>query len=230
MPFSPEHPPKLVVFDLDNTLIACDSSQLWIDYLYEEGVVTDPFYKEENDRMVAEYHKGTLDIAAYLRAVTPAIYGIDPERLDELLNDFAERWIRPKFYREGLERIERAKALGIPVQIISATCTYIVKPIAERLGVPGDHVIGIDLVTDEKGRLTGEILGVPSFREGKVERVQEVLSRYGLEPQDMLFFTDSRNDLPLALYAGATEVVDPDPVLLDKAKEMGWPVHEWHVV
>ena len=76
MPFSPEHPPKLVVFDLDNTLIACDSSQLWIDYLYEEGVVTDPFYKEENDRMVAEYHKGTLDIAAYLRAVTPAIYGI----------------------------------------------------------------------------------------------------------------------------------------------------------
>lgn len=37
MPFSPEHPPKLVVFDLDNTLIACDSSQLWIDYLYEEG-------------------------------------------------------------------------------------------------------------------------------------------------------------------------------------------------
>lgn len=230
MPFSPEHPTKLVVFDLDNTLIACDSSQLWIDYLYEEGVVTDPFYKEENDRMVAEYHKGTLDIAAYLRAVTPAVYGIEPERLNVLLNDFAERWIRPKFYREGLERIERAKALGIPVQIISATCTYIVKPIAERLGVLGDHVIGIDLVTDEKGRLTGEILGVPSFREGKVERVQEVLSRYGLKPEDMLFFTDSRNDLPLALYAGATEVVDPDPVLREKAKEMGWPVHEWHVV
>ena len=228
MPFSPEHPPKLVV--LDNTLIACDSSQLWIDYLYEEGVVTDPFYKEENDRMVAEYHKGTLDIAAYLRAVTPAIYGIDPERLDELLNDFAERRIRPHFYREGLERIERAKALGIPVQIISATCTYIVKPIAERLGVPGDNVIGIDMVTDDEGRITNEIDGIPSFREGKVERVQEVLARYGLKPGDMLFFTDSRNDLPLALYAGATEVVDPDPVLLEKAKEMGWPVHEWHVM
>ena len=71
MPFSPEHPPKLVVFDLDQTLIACDSSQLWIDYLYDEGIVTDPRFKEENDRMVAEYHKGTLDIAAYLRAVTP---------------------------------------------------------------------------------------------------------------------------------------------------------------
>ena len=203
MPFSPENLPKLVVFDLDQTLIACDSSQLWIDYLYDEGIVTDPVYKEENNRMLEEYHKGTLDIAAYLRAVTPAIYGIEPERLDVLLNDFAERWIRPKFYREGLERIERAKALGIPVQIISATCTYIVKPIAERLGVPGDHVIGIDLVTGEDGRLTGEILGVPSFREGKVERVQEVLSRYGLKPEDMLFFTDSRNDLPLALYAGA---------------------------
>ena len=90
-------------------------------------------------------------------------------------------------------------------------------------------MIGIDLVTGEDGRLTSEILGVPSFQEGKVERVQEVLRRYGLKPEDMLFFTDSRNDLPLALYAGATEVVDPDPVLLEKAKEMGWPVHEWHV-
>ena len=96
--------------------------------------------------------------------------------------------------------------------------------------MPGDNVIGIDMVTDDEGRITNEIDGIPSFREGKVERVQEVLARYGLKPEDMLFFTDSRNDLPLALYAGATEVVDPDPVLREKAKEMGWPVHEWHVV
>ena len=41
---------------------------------------------------------------------------------------------------------------------------------------------------------------------------------------------DPRNAPPLVLYAGATEVVDPDPVLLEKAKEMGWPVHERHVV
>lgn len=228
MPFSVERPPRLVVFDLDYTLIAGDSSQLWIDFLYDEGLVTDPHYKEENDRLILEYHKGTLDMVEYLRAVTPCVTAIDPVKLPAVIDKFVEKCIRPIRYREGLERIAAAKAQGIPVQILSASCSYIVKPIAAMLGV--EDAIGIDMVTDDEGRITSEILGVASFKEGKVVRVKECLARLGLEPEDMLFYTDSHNDLPLARFAGATEVVRPDPVLLAEAKEKGWPVHDWHVV
>ena len=33
-------PPKLVVFDLDHTLIACDATILWTEFLYEKKIVT----------------------------------------------------------------------------------------------------------------------------------------------------------------------------------------------
>lgn len=228
MPFSAEKPPRIVVFDLDDTLIAGDSTQMWLTYLYDEGVVTDPRYREVNDRMIADYAKGTLDIFEYERNVMPAVSHLAPEEVDALVRRFAETKIRPLVYREGIERIDRAKALGIPVQIISATCTFIVRPIAEILGV--ENVIGVDMKTDAEGRLTGKIDGVPSFREGKVVRMKAVLERLGIDPEDMLFFTDSRNDLPLARFAGAAEVVSPDPVLRKEAEEKSWPIHAWHKV
>lgn len=37
-------PPKLVVFDLDKTLIAGDSTILWTEWLYEKGLVKDPIW------------------------------------------------------------------------------------------------------------------------------------------------------------------------------------------
>ena len=56
--------PLAAVFDLDHTLIAGDATIGWTEYLYERGVVTDPVFREINERMKASYHAGTLDIAA----------------------------------------------------------------------------------------------------------------------------------------------------------------------
>ncbi len=51
--------PGILVFDLDNTLIAEDSTQLWLRFLYKAGVVADPRYREANDRMLRDYRAGT---------------------------------------------------------------------------------------------------------------------------------------------------------------------------
>ena len=37
----------------------------------------------------------------------------------------------------------------------------------------------------------------------------------------------SRNDLPLALASGDCVAVNPDPVLLEAARENGWLVNAW---
>ncbi len=69
--------PLAAVFDLDHTLIAGDATIGWTEYLYERGVVTDPVFREINERMKASYHAGTLDIAAWLREAVPAYSGLD---------------------------------------------------------------------------------------------------------------------------------------------------------
>ncbi len=148
---------------------------------------------------------------------------------NELLERFAHEKVRPLVYKEGLALIREAERIGIPVWIISATFAYIVRPIAEMMGVK--NAIGVDLEVEEDGRLLPEIRGVPSFREGKAARMKDALESLGLLPEEMRFCTDSSNDLPLACcFAGEAEAADPDPALLAEAQKRGWPVHEWHAV
>ena len=68
--------------------------------------------------------------------------------------------------------------------MLSATTTFIVRLIAERL-FHADAAIGVDLV-ERDGRITGEIEGVPSFQEGKIVRLTEFLRPMGLAPSDAL--------------------------------------------
>lgn len=217
--------PLVAVFDLDHTLIAGDATISWTDYLYERGVVTDPGFREINDRMKASYRAGTLDIAAWLREAVPAYSHLDEARRNKLVDDFIEEKIRPIAYPQGLETIRSAKAAGMLTLIVSASNAFFVKPIADKIfGV--DEALGTELVV-RNGRITPELAGTPTFQEGKVTRLCAALERRGLRPAETVFFTDSRNDLPLAITAGDCVAVNPDPVLFAAARQNGWIVTDW---
>ena len=185
--------PLAAVFDLDHTLIAGDATIGWTEYLYERGVVTDPVFREINERMKASYHAGTLDIAAWLREAVPAYSGLDEAERNALVSDFIEEKIRPIAYPQGFETIRAAKAAGMLTLIISASNAFFVKPIAERVfGV--DVALGTELVV-RNGRITPELSGTPTFREGKVVRLCAALEHRGLRPAETVFYTDSRTRL-----------------------------------
>ncbi len=234
--------PRAIVFDLDETLIACDSTQCWTEWLYETGTVTDPAYRNATRTMVERYRAGTLDIREFLRDMAPALEGLTREALDRLIDRFITERILPNVYPEGRALIAEARAAGLHIGIISATAAYLVRPIALRLGV--HEAIGIDLATKD-GIPTAEVVGTPSFREGKIVRLAEWLEKKNGEgyftegasegslppvtPADVFFFTDSRNDLPLALHAGGCALVNPDPTIRAEGLKRGCPVLAWKV-
>ena len=217
--------PKVVAFDLDKTLIGGDATILWTEFLYETGVVTDPIYREINRKMVERYHAGTLDIAAWLKEAVPAYASLDAEARDQLVDRFVDEKIAPLVYPEGVKRIQAAKAEGRLTVIISASNAFFVKPLAAKL-FDVDIALGCDLVMKD-GRVTPILEGAPTFKEGKITRLREALSARGLTLEETVFFTDSRNDLPLALATGDCEVVNPDPTLKATALEKGWRIHTW---
>ena len=53
---------SLVIFDLDNTLLADDSDFLWGQFLVSQGMVDSTFYELANQRFYEDYKLGTLDI------------------------------------------------------------------------------------------------------------------------------------------------------------------------
>ncbi|MDY4161993.1 MAG: HAD family hydrolase [Sutterella sp.] len=217
--------PAAVVFDLDKTLINGDTTLGWTEYLYEKGIVSDPRFREANRRLVKDYRAGCLDLAAWLRDAVPAYEGLGAEERGRLVESFIREKIEPAVYRDAMERIEAARAAGMSLFIISASAAFLVRPIG-RLVFGIDHAVGTDLVEID-GHLTPEIAGTASFQEGKIVRLREELDRAGLTMDEALFFTDSRNDLPLALAVGDVECVNPDHTLREAAMKNRWRVSSW---
>ena len=73
--------------------------------------------------------------------------------------------------------------------------------------------------------------GTPSFREGKVTRVDDWLESTGFWWgcfQRSWFYSDSFNDLPLLSRVSDPVAVDPDQALLAHAHQAGWTVLRLH--
>src|SRR5436853_7429524 len=57
---------RLVLFDLDNTLLAGDSDYEWGQFLIDRGVLDRETYEVQNRAYYDDYVAGTLDIHEYL--------------------------------------------------------------------------------------------------------------------------------------------------------------------
>ena len=86
----------------------------------------------------------------------------------------------------------------------------------------------MQLVRDANGWFTGDIEGTPSLKEGKVQRLQQWLSAQGLgwADVDTVFYSDSRNDIPLLERVNHPVATNPDDTLRAVALEKGWPILE----
>ena len=114
---------------------------------------------------------------------------------------------------------------GDDVVLVSATNEFVITPIAARFGIR--EVVGVKLVTDKNNNYTGEYTGTPSFKEGKIVRLNEWLQQQGKQMRDYertYFYSDSHNDLPLLRLVDCPVAINPDPVLRQEAIEKGWQI------
>ncbi len=218
--------PQLIVFDLDDTLIQGNSCVHWARYLKAHGIACELKWTLIEKKMLLQYMLGKLDIHEYLRESIPSFgYMTGPERT-RMVDAFVDEVMKDYVYPDALRTIEAAKAEGIPMVIVSASNTFMIVPIAKKLfGL--EDVLGIDLEENPDGSLTGEIVGVPTFQEGKWIRLEAYLKAHQIPAENVVFYTDSRNDLPLAREVGLTVAVNPDDTLREEALAHHWPIKTW---
>ncbi|XKE44635.1 HAD-IB family hydrolase [Halomonas organivorans] len=212
---------SLAIFDLDNTLLSIDSDHAWGEFLLEQGAVDPVAYKEANDRFMADYEAGTLDMAEFLAVALKPLAENSPEQLAAWHQQFMASKIEPHILPQGEELIARHRARGDTLLIITATNRFITGPIAERLGV--DDLIAVEPERID-GRYTGRVSGVPSYREGKVTRLEQWLEGRELSLHDAWFYSDSHNDLALLERVDHPVAVDPDETLRQAAEARGWRI------
>ena len=212
---------SLAIFDLDNTLLSIDSDHAWGEFLVEQGAVDPVAYREANERFLADYNAGTLDMMAFLALALKPLADNSPEQLAAWHQQFMISKIEPNVLPKAEELLARHRTKGDTLLIITATNRFITGPIAERLGV--DDLIAVDPEMVD-GRYTGRVAGVPSYREGKVTRLEAWLEGQECTLDDAWFYSDSHNDLPLLEVVDNPVAVDPDDTLRQVAEERHWRI------
>jgi HAD superfamily hydrolase (TIGR01490 family) len=216
---------KLALFDLDHTLLPIDSDYSWGQFTVEIGWRDAESHTRANDAFYEQYKAGTLDIHEYTRFSVSPLTEHGVEKADAAHRRFMDQVIRPAIRPVALELVRRHQAAGDQVVIVTATNDFVTRPIAGAFGV--SELIAIDLERDAQGNPTGAIRGTPSFREGKVARVEQWLGSRGLSWADVehsSFYSDSINDLPLLEKVTEPVATNPDPRLSAIATERGWRI------
>lgn len=213
---------SLAIFDLDNTLLSCDSDHAWGEFMVEQGAVDGEAYRRANDQYLRDYRAGELDIMAYLSMALKPLAEHSEEQLNAWHQQFMACKIEPHVLPQGEELLAWHRQRGDFLLIVTATNRFITGPIARRLGV--DDLIAIE-PERENGRYTGRVEGIPSYREGKVTRVREWLEEHPtLALDDAWFYSDSINDRYLLEEVATPVAVDPDEELEELARTRGWRV------
>jgi len=215
---------KLVLFDLDNTLLAGDSDFQWGQFLIEEGILDRETHLADNLKFYDDYKHGKLDIVAFLEFQLKPLSQHPRAQLDAWHERYMEKKVRPMMTCKAQTLVDKHRADGDLMVVITATNSFVTRPIATAFGV--EYLIG---TTPEEinGEFTGRVTGTPSFKEGKVTRLNEWLAERGQSLADFettIFYSDSHNDLPLMKLVDKPVAVDPDATLEAYAKEQGWPI------
>lgn len=213
---------RLALFDLDNTLLSGDSDEEWLNFLIDAGVVDRRAEEAANADFVRRYRDGSVGALEFVRFYLRLLVPHEMQQLLAWREGFLRERILPRIPSSARKLL--AKHRDDLVVIVTATNRFLTEPIAEEFGV--EHLIATEPEM-KSGRFTGDVSGTPSFREGKVVRVNEWLGARGQTMRDFAetwFYSDSINDTPLLGAVSHPVAVDPGPPLEKVAIERRWPI------
>jgi HAD superfamily hydrolase (TIGR01490 family) len=215
---------NLALFDLDNTLLDGDSDFEWSQFLIRIGVLDRELFEAKNLAFYEHYKAGTLDIQEFLDFQLKPLSRHARKTLDEWHSRFMREQALGMISKAARDLVDRHRKAGDVCVIITATNSFVTAPIAREFGV--EHLIATE-PEHKDGEFTGRVAGVPSFREGKVTRLESWMGQRGWSWNvfdDTTFYSDSLNDLPLLAKVKNPVAVNPDDTLRKHAESHGWKV------
>ena len=216
---------NLCLFDLDDTLLPLDSDHAWGEFVIRLGWVDEAEYRRRNDQFYEQYRAGQLDIHAYIAFATAPLRARPLPETQAAHRRFMQEVIEPQLRPAAQALVRSHIERGDRVALVTATNDFITGPIAQALGI-GD-LIAVRLERGPGGTITGRIDGIPSYREGKVVRVEQWLQAKGCDWSDferISVYSDSLNDLALLERATDPVATNPSAALEAHALALGWRI------
>ena len=185
---------KLIVFDMDSTLIDAET----IDELARTAGVFDKVAEITNNAMAGEInYKDALFTRVQL------LKGLPLKTAQEAVNDIP---LMP-----GAEDLLKyAKSMGYITAMVSGGFRLLSNRIGDILKM--DYVISNDLVI-ENGCLTGDFTGPLTAGDSKERVFEEIIKENNVSPEECVVIGDGANDIGIFKKAGYSIAFNSKPVL-----------------
>ncbi|BAN69980.1 phosphoserine phosphatase SerB [endosymbiont of unidentified scaly snail isolate Monju] len=190
---------RLVVFDMDSTLIQCEV----IDELARAAGTY-----EEVAAITEAAMRGEIPFDESFRRRLATLEGLEVSVLERIARELP--------ITEGADRlITTLKRLGYKVGILSGGFTYFAEHLKQRWGLDCVSANELDI---EDGRLTGRVKGEIVNGEKKAELLQRMAQAHGIDMRQTVAVGDGANDLPMLSIAGLGIAFHAKPVVRERAR------------
>jgi HAD superfamily hydrolase (TIGR01490 family) len=216
--------PKVALFDLDGTLLRVDSARLYTRFRRARGEAT-LMDALRVSLWATQYTLGVIDAPKVALKALRSFKGREEHWLLQSCREWFPGYVLPELQEAGRRAVERHRAAGDFVAIVTGATRYVAELVATELGIA--HVICSELELDQDRRFTGRVIEPLCYGHGKIERTRRLAEREGFRLEDATFYSDSINDLPLLEAVKAPVVINPDRRLRRVAVKRGWPIEAW---
>jgi len=194
------HARKLVVFDMDSTLIQGEV----IDVLAQQAGVG-----KQVAKITAAAMEGNIDFKESLTRRVSLLKGLDANVLPEVARNLE--------LTEGAERvIQTLKKLGYKIGIISGGFDFFGEYLQNKLGM--DYVFA-NVLEIENGEITGNISGDIIDGPKKAELLKTIATVENISLQQTIAVGDGANDLPMISIAGLGIAFHAKPIVKENTEQ-----------
>jgi HAD superfamily hydrolase (TIGR01490 family) len=212
---------RLVVFDLDRTLISINSGSHYLKILYKNKVLPfSIFAKALLLRLKFKVTSMTVERLHHL-ALDGMLKGLLLEDLEKHTDALLDQIVPHLLYLPAYHELLAARERGDTIVLFSSSADFIVRKFAAhfQIGRWESTVYGID--KDNRICKIAKLM-VGTEKERCLLALQQEL---GIPKSQVVVYSDSHDDLPLLLQAGEAVAVNPDRKLTKMAR-----LHQWRVI
>jgi putative phosphoserine phosphatase/1-acylglycerol-3-phosphate O-acyltransferase len=208
-------------FDLDRTLLAGASGQVFSDAMREAGLVSRAIQGERLLYGLFNVVGETLPSMVLARQAVNLAKGRSRATVQAAAEGVADRlvgMVQP--FANAL--FAQHRAAGRPLVLATTTPYDLVKPFADRLGF--DDAVATRYGVNADGTYDGTLAGPFVWSAGKLQAVREWADEHGYDLAHSFAYSDSVYDTPLLAAVGHPVAVNPDPRMVVVAAARRWPV------
>ncbi|MBM9606463.1 phosphoserine phosphatase SerB [Desulfopila inferna] len=189
---------KLVVFDMDSTLIT-------VEVIDELAALAGK--GREVSAITASAMRGEIDFKESFRQRVALLKGLEQGKLASITESLP--------LAEGAAIVTQTlKGLGYKLGILSGGFTFVGEYLKKKLGFDYVYANTLDIVD---GRVTGEVVGEIIDGEKKADLLKMIAEKENINLEQTIAVGDGANDLPMISLAGLGVAFHAKPMVREKA-------------